>query len=63
MIAESDSIPIVMGGDFYATRIWTDRGRPKICYNHGGAVVNWTVSKEMQAATLKIASVRLIPTR
>lgn len=53
MIAESDSIPIVMGGDFnsHSHLDWTEA--TKDMYNHGGAVVNWTVSKEMQAANFK----------
>lgn len=53
MIAESDSIPIVMGGDFnsHSHLDWTEA--TKDMYNHGGAVVNWTVSKEMEAANFK----------
>ena len=53
MIAEADNIPIIMGGDFnsHSHLDWTDA--TKDIYNHGGAVVNWTVSKEMQAANFK----------
>lgn len=53
MIAESDSIPIVIGGDFnsHSHLDWTEA--TKDMYNHGGAVVNWTVSKEMEAANFK----------
>lgn len=53
LIAESDSIPIIMGGDFnsHSHLDWTEA--TKDMYNHGGAVVNWTVSKEMEAANFK----------
>ncbi|MBC8617072.1 endonuclease/exonuclease/phosphatase family protein [Parabacteroides faecis] len=53
MIAETDSIPIIMGGDFnsHSHLDWTEA--TKDMYNHGGAVVNWTVSKEMEAANFK----------
>ena len=47
LMAESDSIPIIMGGDFnsHSHLDWTDV--TKDMYNHGGATVRWTVSKEM----------------
>lgn len=53
MIAESDSIPVIVGGDFnsHSHLDWTEA--TKDMYNHGGAVVNWTVSKEMEAAHFK----------
>lgn len=53
MLAESDSIPIIMGGDFnsHSHLDWTEA--TKDMYNHGGAVVNWTVSKEMETARFK----------
>lgn len=53
MIAESDSIPIIMGGDFndHSHLDWTEA--TKDMYNHGGAVVNWTVSKIMEEAGFK----------
>lgn len=49
-IAESDSIPIIIGGDFnsHSHLDWTQA--TKNLYNHGGAVVNWTVSKTMEKA-------------
>lgn len=49
-MAESDSIPIIMGGDFniHSHLDWTEA--TKDLYNHGGAVVNWTVSKSMEKA-------------
>lgn len=50
MLAEVDSIPIIMGGDFnsHSHLDWTEA--TKDLYNHGGAVVNWTVSKVMYEA-------------
>lgn len=53
IIAESDSIPIIIGGDFnsHSHLDWTEA--TKNLYNHGGAVVNWTVSKEMESAGFK----------
>lgn len=53
VIAEADSIPVIMGGDFnsHSHLDWTEA--TKDMYNHGGAVVNWTVSKEMEAANFK----------
>lgn len=53
IIAESDSIPIIMGGDFnsYSHLDWTEA--TKDMYNHGGAIVDWTVSKEMENANFK----------
>ena len=53
VMAEADSIPVVMGGDFnsHSHLDWTEA--TKDMYNHGGAVVRWTVSKEMQDANFK----------
>lgn len=53
MLAETDSIPLIMGGDFnsHSHLDWTEA--TKDMYNHGGAVVNWTVSKEIEAADFK----------
>lgn len=50
VMAEADSIPIIMGGDFndHSHLDWTEATRNM--YNHGGAVVKWTVSKIMQEA-------------
>ena len=52
-IAQSDSIPVIMGGDFniHSHLDWTEA--TKDMYNHGGAVVNWTVSREMEKAGFK----------
>jgi endonuclease/exonuclease/phosphatase (EEP) superfamily protein YafD len=49
----SDSIPIIMGGDFnsHSHLDWTNK--TKDMYNHGGAVVNWTVSSLMTAYGFK----------
>lgn len=53
MIRQTDSIPMIMGGDFnvHSHLDWTDA--TKDMYHHGGAVVEWTVSKEMQNAGFK----------
>lgn len=53
ILNECDSIPVIMGGDFnsHSHLDWTEA--TKNMYNHGGAVVNWTVSKEMQHAGFK----------
>lgn len=47
-MAESDSIPIIMTGDFndHSHLDWTEA--TKDLYNHGGAVVHWTASKVME---------------
>lgn len=52
-LAESDSIPVIIGGDFnvHSHLDWTEA--TKDLYNHGGAVVNWTVSTIMQQAGFK----------
>ncbi|MFI3315397.1 MAG: endonuclease/exonuclease/phosphatase family protein [Rikenellaceae bacterium] len=52
-IAESDSIPVIIGGDFnsHSHLDWTEA--TKDMYNHGGAVVNWSVSKYMEQAGFK----------
>ena len=48
MMAESDSIPIIMGGDFngHSHLDWTEA--TKDLYFHGGATANWTVSKVLE---------------
>lgn len=50
MIAQTDSVPIIMGGDFnsHSHLDWTEA--TKDMYNHGGAVVAWPVSVEMANA-------------
>jgi exonuclease III len=52
-LAQTDSIPMIMGGDFnsHSHLDWTEA--TKNLYNHGGAVVDWTVSKEMEGAGFK----------
>ena len=52
-LAESDSIPVIMGGDFntHSHLDWTEA--TKNLYNHGGAAVNWTISKMMEAQHFK----------
>ena len=53
MLAQADSIPVIMGGDFnvHSHLDWTEATRD--LYNHGGAVVNWPVSTAMQEAGFK----------
>lgn len=53
MLAEADSIPVIMGGDFnvHSHLDWTEATRN--LYNHGGAVVRWPVSVAMEAAGFK----------
>lgn len=53
ILSQADSIPVIMGGDFNAHSHldWTEATQNK--YNHGGAVVRWTVSEEMQKANFK----------
>lgn len=48
LTAQCDSIPIILGGDFntHSHLDWTDATRN--LYNHGGAVVAWPVSKELE---------------
>lgn len=50
MLDEADCIPVIMGGDFnvHSHLDWT--AATKNLYHHDGAVVGWTVSKEMQKA-------------
>lgn len=50
---ETDSIPLIIGGDFnsHSHLDWTEA--TKGLYNHGGAVVNWSVSKKMESAGFK----------
>ena len=52
-LAESDSIPVIMGGDFniHSHLDWTEA--TKNMYSHGGAVVNWPVSKALEMAGFK----------
>ena len=52
-LAQTDSIPLIMGGDFnsHSHLDWTEAA--KNLYNHGGAVVDWTVSKVMEKAGFK----------
>ena len=47
-LAQKDSIPVIMGGDFnvHSHLDWTDATRE--LYNHGSKTVGWTVSKIMQ---------------
>jgi len=49
-LAGSDSVPVIMGGDFnsHSHLDWVES--TKHLYNHGGAVVGWTISKEMAEA-------------
>lgn len=53
MLNETDSIPVIMGGDFnvHSHLDWTEA--TKDMYHHGGSVVQWSVSKEMQNAGFK----------
>lgn len=53
MLAEADSIPIIMGGDFnvHSHLDWTEA--TKNLYNHKGAVVRWPVSMAMEEAGFK----------
>ena len=52
-LAEADSIPVIMAGDFndHSHLDWTEA--TKDMYHHGGAVVNWTVSKVMEEHNFK----------
>ena len=49
-LAQSDSIPVIMAGDFntHSHLDWTEE--TKNLYHHGGKVINWPVSKEMESA-------------
>lgn len=53
MLAETDSIPLIMGGDFniHSHLDWTEATR--YLYHHGGAVVRWPVSLAMEKAGFK----------
>lgn len=53
VLSQSDSIPVIMGGDFnvHSHLDWTETTRD--LYHHGGAVVRWTVSQAMQNAGFK----------
>ncbi len=50
---QADSIPLIIGGDFnsHSHLDWTEA--TKDMYNHGGATVNWTVSRTMTDAGFK----------
>lgn len=52
-MAQTDSIPVIMGGDFnsHSHLDWTEATKNR--YNHGGAVVNWTVSSRIIDAGFK----------
>lgn len=52
-LLEADSIPVILGGDFnsHSHLDWTVE--TKDMFGHNGAVVNWTVSKEMEKAGFK----------
>ena len=52
-LAQTDSIPVIMAGDFnnHSHLDWTEE--TKNMYHHGGAVVNWTVSNDMAKAGFK----------
>lgn len=52
-LAQTDSIPLIMGGDFNGHSHLDWAKKTKHLYNHRGAVVNWTVSKELEAAHFK----------
>jgi len=60
-INETDSIPIIIGGDFnsHSHLDWTEATRN--LYRHEGAVVNWTVSKEMENAGFKDSFRQIYP--
>ena len=51
----SNNVPVIIGGDFnsHSHLDWTES--TKNSYNHGGAVVNWTISKKMMEAGFKDA--------
>lgn len=53
LLDEADSIPIIMGGDFnsHSHLDWTSA--TKDMYNHGGHIINWTVSNKMIEAGFK----------
>ena len=53
ILSQTDSIPVIMGGDFnvHSHLDWTEA--TKNLYNHNGAVVHWTVSEEMLKANFK----------
>lgn len=52
-LQETDSIPIIVGGDFnsHSHLDWTEK--TKGMFGHNGAVVNWTVSRGMEKAGFK----------
>ena len=52
-MAEADSIPLIMGGDFndHSHLDWTEATKEQ--YNHNGKVVNWSISKMMEANNFK----------
>ncbi|MDE5678669.1 MAG: endonuclease/exonuclease/phosphatase family protein [Phocaeicola sp.] len=61
ILAETDSIPVIMGGDFntHSHLDWTEATRH--LYNHGGAVVRWPVSVALEEAGFKDSFRQLNP--
>lgn len=53
MINEADSIPIILAGDFNTHSHLDWVSETKDLYQHGGAVVNWPVSKLMEKTGFK----------
>lgn len=53
MLNDANNIPIIMGGDFnsHSHFDWTES--TKDMFHHGGATVNWTVSRNMEDAGFK----------
>ena len=51
-IEDSENVPVLLGGDFnsHSHLDWTEA--TKDTFNHGGAVVNWTVSRALTDAGL-----------
>ena len=52
-MAEADSIPLIMGGDFncHSHLDWTEATKEQ--YNHNGKVIDWGISKMMLANNFK----------
>lgn len=61
LLDESDSIPVIMGGDFnvHSHLDWTEA--TKDMYHHNGTVIRWTVSQAMQDAGFKDSFRELYP--
>lgn len=53
VLSQSDSIPVIIGGDFnvHSHLDWTEA--TKDLYHHNGSVIRWTVSQAMQHAGFK----------